>query len=185
MTIATLTTYLLQAMAAWVPAATQPEGAEKALVRYEAIAKDIAALTLDEAQNPLFAGNDGREKTALLVASIASFESFYRADVDEGRARGDKGASYCLMQVRVGEGKTPEGWTGADLIASRSKCLMAGLNRIRESFSMCKALPQAFRLAGYTAGHCVQEPKAEARMNRATRWLSAHPLPGREPNAPR
>jgi hypothetical protein len=180
MMIAALTTYLLQAMTAWVPPSTHPEGAEKALVRYEAIARDIATLSLDEAQNPLFAGSDGREKTALLLASIASFESYFRADVDEGRARGDKGASYCVMQVRVGEGKTPEGWTGRELIASRSKCLMAGLNRIRESFSLCKSMPQVFRLSGYTSGHCGQEPKAEARMNRATRWLAAHPLPARD-----
>lgn len=176
MTITTLTTYLLQAMMTWVPAASHPEGLEKALVRYESIAKDIATVALDESQAPLFAGSDGREKTALLLASIASFESFFRADVDEGRARGDHGGSWCLMQIQVG-GRTAEGWTGKDLIGSRSKCLVAGLNRIRESFSMCRALPQHFRLAGYTAGRCVEEPKAEQRMTRATKWLAAHPLP--------
>ena len=176
MTIATLMTYLLQAMAAWVPPAQQPEGTDKAVARYQSIARDIATIALDEAQNPLFAGTDGREKTALLVASIASFESFYRADVDEGRSRGDHGGSFCLMQIQVGNGKTPEGWTGPELVATRSKCLMAGLNRIRESFSMCRTLPQAFRLSGYTSGRCTQEPKAEARMNRATRWLASHPV---------
>jgi hypothetical protein len=176
MTITTLTTYLLTAMTTWVPAATHPEGAEKAMARYESIARDIATVALDEGQTPLFAGADGREKTALLLASIASFESFFRADVDEGRARGDNGGSYCLMQIQVGT-KTAEGWTGKDLIASRHKCLVAGLNRIRESFVMCRALPQPYRLAGYTCGRCVQEPKAEQRMNRAIKWLAAHPLP--------
>jgi hypothetical protein len=178
MTITTLMTYLLQAMAAWVPPAQHPEGTDKAQARYDSIARDIATVALDEAQNPLFAGSDGREKTALLVASIASFESYFRADVDEGKARGDKGGSYCLMQIQVGNGRTPEGWTGPELIASRPKCLMAGMNRIRESFSMCRNLPQAFRLSGYTSGRCTQEPKAEARMNRATRWLASHPLTG-------
>lgn len=176
MTITTLTTYLLTAMTTWVPAATHPEGTDKALARYESIARDIAAVALDEGQTPLFAGADGREKTALLLASIASFESYFRADVEEGRARGDNGGSYCLMQIQVGT-KTAEGWTGKDLIASRQKCLVAGLNRIRQSFAMCRALPQTFRLAGYTCGRCLEEPKAEQRMSRAIKWLAAHPLP--------
>ena len=175
--VAALATYLVVAMTAWVPPAQHVEGRDKALERYESIAKDIATVAMDEANDPLFAGGDGRQKTALLMASIASFESYYRADVDSGKARGDNGKSWCLMQIQVGTGKTAEGWSGEELIASRNKCLTAGLNKLRVSMAFCRALPLRFRLAGYTHGKCIEDPKSETRMGRATRWLSDHPFP--------
>src|SRR5262249_4293140 len=99
MSIATLSAYILSAMIAWMPLKVHHREAEdEARARYQAIAQDIAAVALDENEPPLFAGEDGRTQTALLVASIASFESHFRADVDAGKARGDNGISWCVMQ---------------------------------------------------------------------------------------
>ena len=94
-----VTTWLVGAMIAWVPPLHDADR-----VRYESIARDMVAVAYDDQEAPLFAGADGRAKTALLMASIASFESQYRADVDDGRVTGDHGRSFCLMLVQVGGG---------------------------------------------------------------------------------
>jgi len=177
MSVSTLATYLLSAMVAWMPPKVHHrEGEAAALLRYEAIATDIAKIALDENEQPLFAGEDGRTQTALLVASIASFESHFRADVDEGKARGDNGVSWCLMQVQV-HGKTAEGWTGAELVNDRTKCLKAGLHLIRESFAMCKHMPLRHKLSGYTVGTCGSDTASEWRVGRAVKWMKEHPTP--------
>ena len=177
MTTATLAAYLLTAMISWMPTKVHHrEGEAVALARYESIATDIAKVALDENEIPLFAGEDGRTQTALLVASIASYESHFRADVDEGRARGDKGISWCIMQIQV-HGKTLEGWSGKDLIDDRAKCLAAGLHLVRESFTMCKSMALRHKLSGYTSGRCSDDPASEARIGRAVKWMKEHPTP--------
>ncbi len=143
-----VTTWLVGAMMAWVPPQRDVDR-----TRYEAIANDLVSVVYDEQEQPAFTGDAGRAKTALLMASIASFESGYRADVDDGRTTGDHGRSYCLMQVQV-VGKTSEGWTGRDLVTDRTKCFRAALKRIRISFDWCKDHALEDRLAGYTSGLC-------------------------------
>jgi hypothetical protein len=178
MSIATLSAYIVTAMVAWMPlkAHSYREGEEEARARYEAIAHDIATVALDEAETPLFAGEDGRTQTALLVASIASFESHFRADVDLGQKRGDNGISWCVMQVQV-HGKTTEGWTGKDLIDDRTKCIRAGLHLIQYSFNWCKSQPLRHKLSGYTMGTCGADPASETRVGRAVKWMKEHPAP--------
>ena len=173
MQITALATYLVSAMTAWTPPQQHPEGAAAAAKRYEAIARDIATVVLDEKEAPVFAGENGRAQTALLLASIASFESAYRADVDSGRVRGDHGVSWCVMQVQVW-GKTAEGWTGKDLVEDRSKCMAVALHRVRQSFDACRSLPMADRLSVYTSGSCRVEPQSEYRTWRAMRWFKDH-----------
>jgi hypothetical protein len=177
MSIATLSAYIVTAMVAWMPLKVHyREGEAAARERYEAIARDIATVALDEAETPLFAGEDGRTQTALLVASIASYESYFRADVDNGKARGDHGVSWCLMQVQV-HGKTAEGWTGEELIQDRTRCIRAGLHRIRQSFTWCKHLPLRHKLSGYTVGTCTADTASESRIGRAIKWMKEHPAP--------
>lgn len=175
MQITTLASYLVSAMTAWTPPQQHPEGAEVARQRYESIARDIATVVSDEKEFPIFAGDHGRTQTALLLAAIASFESAFRADVDDGRVRGDSGVSWCVMQVQV-RGKTAEGWTGKDLVSDRQKCLSAALHLVRESFTMCKSMPLSYRLSGYTSGTCRAEREAEYRTGRAVRWFKQHPV---------
>ncbi len=176
MTIEILAAWLLSAMVAWVPPSQQwREGEFHATDRYASIAQDIARVALDPEEPPLFEGPQGRAQTALLMASIASFESFFRADVDKGIVKGDHGRSWCLLQVQV-HNKTAEQWTGPDLINDRTKCLRAGLHLMRNSFVWCRGLKLIDRLAGYTRGHCIEEPYAEQRMRRALDWWKHHPF---------
>lgn len=163
--------WLLGAMASWVPWASPAEHA-----RYASIAADLAGVTLDPSEKPAFGGEDGRAKTALLLASIASFESGYRADVDDGRTRGDNGSSWCLMQVRV-IGKTRDGYSGQDLVRDRTKCFRVALRVVRESFEWCKDKAIEDRLGGYTVGQCTEnEPLARNRFGRARTYWRGHPF---------
>jgi hypothetical protein len=178
-----LIAYLIAAMVTWSPPADHDYYAsrEETLDRYAAIAHDIATVALDPAEAPLFGGPQGRAQTALLVASVAFYESGgYRRDVDFGigkKARGDSGRSWCLMQINLGEGATLESWTGRDLVAERQKCLRVGLRRMRDSFAMCKELPFMDRLSGYTTGRCTEgDDYSHRRMRRALDWWTSHPL---------
>jgi len=172
-----LAMWLVSAMLSWSPPIKLTETEQS---RYQAIARDVAAVAFDSNEKPLFDGEDGRAKTALLMASIASFESGFRADVDDGRVKGDHGTSWCLMQIRV-IGKTRDGWLGEDLVKDRSKCFRVALRLMRESFSWCKERSIEDRLAGYTIGTCKEnEPLARNRFYRARNWWKEHPLPAPE-----
>ena len=70
--------WLVAAMFAWTPAH------EVDRARFTEIASDIAAVVYDPEEEPLFSGEDGRAKTALLLASIAAHESTFREDVENG-----------------------------------------------------------------------------------------------------
>jgi hypothetical protein len=174
-----LVTYLVAAMTTWVPMKAQvAEPTEHAIARYESIARDVAAVALDDMEEPLFAGKDGRVQTALFLLSIASFESSYRLSVDEGIGRGDHGDSYCLMQIRVGLGTTREGWTGRQLVTDRRMCFRAALHILHGSFSVCRALPLDDRMSAYATGRCLPNcDVARSRMGRARAWWSAHAPP--------
>ena len=130
-----LVAYLLAAMLAWVPAGVQKahEAPEEAQTRYEAIARDVAAVALDPDETSIFAGPGGRARTALVLLSVASYESYFRKDVDEGTRLGDHARSYCIEQIRVGDGTTREGWSGPDLIADRKRCVRARRRRLKQS----------------------------------------------------
>ena len=85
-----LTTYLLTAMLAWVPAKAHQarETADATQARYASIASDVAIVASDPAEPPLFQGSDGRVRTALLLLSVAYWESAFRPDVDGGLVGG-------------------------------------------------------------------------------------------------
>ena len=162
--------WLLKAMIAWVPAQAPAD-----VALYDSIANDFASVALDAAEQPVFPGELGRARTALLMASIASWESGYHAGVDDGRITGDGGSSYCIMQVRV-IGKTAEGWTGRDLTSDRQKCLRVALRHIRESFRWCHRSALEDRLAGYTVGSCRENERlSRTRVSRAERFWSRNP----------
>ncbi len=175
-----LVTYLVAAMVAWVPlrAQTPVESSAAARARYAGIARDVAQVVVDEEETPLFPGPDGRAQTALLMLSVASFESSYRRTVDDGIGRGDHGRSYCLMQIRVGAGATREGWTGPQLIEDRTRCFRAALHILRASFSACQKLTLDDRMSAYATGHCVAEATiSRSRFARARAWWESHALP--------
>lgn len=146
------------AMATWVP--LTPSQVE----RYEDIASDIVDVA---SENPLYDGEEGIAKTALLMASIASYESFYRKDVDTLKVKGDNGAALCLMQVHPRKGED---------LSDRKNCFRVALMRIHESFSACRFLPFEDRLSAYTRGTCAKDSASEWRVGRAHRWWKAHPF---------
>lgn len=144
------------------------ETQEEMTARYTSIAEDLASVVT--ASDPLFPDDDNRVKTAALMLSIASHESGFVKFVDGGRNRGDKGHSWCLMQVNVGYGTlwygTPEmrKWTGVDLISDRKKCFKAGLEALRISITRCPAGPNGASLNMYATGKC--EVPSEAAKKR-------------------
>ena len=106
------------------------------------------------------------------MLSVAWHESGFRKDVDLGvgkLARGS-GTDSCLMQIRVGSRRTPEGWSHEDLVTDREKCFRAGLAIIRRSFGACHKLDQRDWLGVYTRGSCQSdEPFSRSRMALASR----------------
>jgi hypothetical protein len=161
-------TWLVAAMFAWTPAK------EVDRARYTEIANDIASVAYDPAEAPLFSGDDGRARTALLLASIAAHESTFRVDVDEGRARGDGGTSWCFMQLHIGVGKTVEGWSGDDVTADRKLCFRAGLHIARESFRMCVGEPTIEKLSAYASGRCGRSAESRQMISRALAYTQRH-----------
>ncbi len=182
MTIVTLK-YLLAAMAAWVQIlAARWVGEEPAaqLVRRENIARAAWTVAHDPHEPALFGGPQGRAKTALFMLSIASFESGYHRRVDNGEKRGDKGNSSCLMQVWTPcrSCRTPDGWTGDDLVASHERCFRAGLHALAMSLERCAHLKGSDKFSLYTNGQCTTGAwAARHRVARAEAWLTEHPMP--------
>lgn len=144
---------------------TSPENLESMKARYQSIAEDVVAVS--EAEQA-FTGADAVGRTAAILVAISYMESGFRYDVDRGKCwKGScdeykgKATSFCLAQIHIGEGKTQEGWTGADLIADRKKCYTTALHLIKQSIGACG------NLSGYTLGTCTaNEPKAVARWNK-------------------
>ena len=162
-----ITAYLFAAMTSWSPLSVHAyaEPAAVTEARYERIAEEVAATVADEA--PLFAGDDGRAKTALYALSIASYESGgFRADVLSCQTRGDGGRSYGLYQS-----------SDRTACASIHAATVIALRQIRQSWDACHDLPQEARLGAYTAGDCEAGARSSAtRVRRAQRYWVAHPF---------
>jgi hypothetical protein len=171
-------TYLVAAMATWVPLHAHPEPNEDTAKRYDAIAHDAIEIAYDESEAPLFPGPNGRVQTALLMLATASLESSFRKGVDDGTRLGDHGRSFCLMQVRVGDGVTMDGFSGYDLITDRTKCFRAGLHILRGSFAACHRLELMDRMSAYATGRCTPgEEHSRLRVGRALDWWGTHEPP--------
>jgi hypothetical protein len=141
------------------------ETVEQKTARYQSIAQDLYDVVYDPDADPVYGGPNGRRRTALLMLAIAFHESGFAHDVDIGpcyrgrdgqSARCDHGKSACVMQLHVGEGTTPEGYSQADLFADRKKCFRAALARIRSSLGECKHLDERHRLNAYASGVCTR-----------------------------
>ncbi len=177
-----LVAYLISAMLAWSPPRDHEyyEAREDTVARYAGIAQTIARVVLDPAEPPLFGGPDGRAETGLFISSVAFYESGgFRRDVELGtgsHSRGDRGRSWCLLQVNIGGGMTAERWTGPELVNDQEKCIRAGLHRMRESFMRCHAQTFVDRLSGYTDGRCRDGADASHRRTiRAIDFWEKHP----------
>lgn len=112
------------------------------------LAVDVRAVAL--AEEPLFDGDDGRQRTAMLLAVWTMRESAGKAD-----AIGDKGAACsCLQMHEVAR----QGVTCAALMADRRLALATGLAWMRKMRDACGSVPAGLR--AYSAGICSGSPRA-------------------------
>jgi hypothetical protein len=150
-----------------VPARETLEAGEE---RYRAIAADVADVVASAP--PIFAGPDGRARTAALLVAVAALESGLRLDVDSGTRRG--GGGECgLWQTMPVAGRCPE---------TRRAGAALALERMRRSFAACHAAPVAERLAAYASGHCSAGlAESRARVGLAQRVVARHPPPKETP----
>ncbi len=165
-----LALYLSAALHAWCPANQHlfVEAAAITEARYADIADTIATIALDPAEGPLFAGGDGRARTALLLASIASFESgCFRGDIQFCAASGDSGRAWGLYQSHAGRTRVCWSLQAATVVA---------LRQVRESFVACEQLEPDRWLNEYASGTCSRGTReSRNRWNRARDWMRVHP----------
>lgn len=140
--------FVLAAMASLVPDGDHTELAA-------AVARAV------EADPPLFANDEQRHMTAAYYVAL-----LYRESNFDNGAIGDNGRSYCAGQILLGKRKTPEGWSGEDLIADPDKCLTVVSRMLRESFHACRRLPVSERQAVYVRGSCSSERGRQMSRNR-------------------
>ena len=174
--------WLVATMLRWTLPTPQHEAAA---ARYEEIAKDAVEVAFDPAEKPLFGNSIGRTQSVIVMLAIASYESGFRKDVEEGRARGDHGRSWCLMQINLGTSRVrldgdgwawakegePGAWSGEDLAADRQKCFRMALHFARVSYRACGDLSL------YTSGACSStEKSAQFRALRAKDALRRNPI---------
>jgi len=172
-----LAIYVLAAMLAWTrPHGVPRDDADRAWLT--GIADDIAAVSLEEA--PLFRDDPLRVRTALVVASVARFESSFADWVDDGRCND---AAWRLVSLEIHHGSTCDGghafslWqihpfagpTGQAMIGDRRVAIREAIARMRVSLDAGKGL------CWYTgeSGDC---PKAEVRLRTALVWEKGHPF---------
>lgn len=117
-----------------------------------------------EESEPLFAGDDGRMRTAALLVSLAYFESTFKPS-----AVGDRGSSLGLFQ-------TSRHWvrmSADEYLRDAKEQAKTALALVRESFSACAARPLDARLAWYASGSCSRGGAASThRVGLAKRLLA-------------
>jgi len=185
--------WIYDASVEWIPPAPVAgwESRAESDTRRLAIATDIAAVSFDPAESPLFAsGSDhaSRANTALFLASIARYESGFDVRVDTGHCEAlpggikagwcDGGNAHSLWQHNIGNGKTIDGWTKVDLVSDRRKAIRAALHALHHSVKMCgKMYSGADAFSVYATGTCGVSEKMRERLRGATAWAKDHPVP--------
>ena len=167
----------------WYPGAEETK--EDGHTRYDSIATDIVETAFNPNTKPIFKSTvHGRSMMAAVWMGIALHESGFMKNVDKNigkYGRGDRGRSWCIMQMNIGKGKTipwnvvkdriphwgdpPEeifdGYAGPELIENRQLCLSEAHHLVRDSFKKCKELPLVEHLTGYAAGSCTPRNDTE------------------------
>jgi len=202
-----LITYIFAAMLSWIPVRNLTpygETEDEAKTRLHSIAEDIVAIALDPGEPPVFARADGRVKTALLQAAIASMETGYQKFVDDGSCnradyradrRGDCDGrhAFSLWQIHVAGGGyvlLEDGTLTSRMYASKdvldAHALVGGAEMIADRKVAARVAQRIEReslkyhgsLCAYSGESCMDDrhPKAKARLERATAYYAAHPF---------
>lgn len=137
--------------------------------RYWGIARDAWAVA-GEPEAPQLGT---RAQTAAAILAVAFHESGFAPDVDRGPCyrggsqgrRCDSGRAFCMMQIQMTHaGRTPEGYTGAELFQDRRKCLRAGLRQLAASQAQCGRHGWSLRFGIYASGSCTVGQKTAKEL---------------------
>jgi hypothetical protein len=138
---------------------------------YEDTAKAIVDIV--EAEEPLFSGAQGREKSAAVLVALAWAESRF-----DPKAVGDHGRSVGLYQIFGPNLPTPEGFGRADILGHPGNASRVALRMIRASMAVCSKFPLLDRLGWYAAGDCQRGASASRfRLGLAMKVMASHPVP--------
>jgi hypothetical protein len=163
----------------WYPDAQETE--EEARARYDGVASDVVFTAFQSStKTPFMQRESGRSRLVAVWLGVMLHESGFMKNVDFNLGkygRGDQGLSWCLMQLRIGTGKTQKwnvaknrrpywgdsedemhpGYTGQELIADRKLCLSEGHKLVWASFKSCEDRPLEDRLTAYAVGFCKDQ----------------------------
>lgn len=189
-----LSNYLLAAIVSWLQTA-QP-ASEEMVARQRSVADDVAAVVSDESEPAVW--KQGAVMSGLVLASLAVMEGGISRYVDSGECNDlgwreknrsvlaagdcDGGRAYSLWQIHAGKGLVlvagggyayrgqAEGQlvTAQDMVGDRKVAARAALHILRSS------VRHGGGLCEYT-GEKGQCPKAKMRLEKAERYLRAHP----------
>lgn len=206
MQIEALTHYILTAMLSWTPIQNftmHGEAEDHARARLQDIASDIASVFTDSNEAPVFSGPTGRVRSALLLASIGSFEGGWQQFVEEGdcnktgykadgRGSCDGGFAFTSWQIHIaGGGFLYVGGRLTNVTYERQYAKdhpneiingnrLVADRRIAVRVAKDLIIETAGRdclLCGYAGESSLQaHPKADARLQRAKDYWARHPF---------
>lgn len=166
-----ITAWLLLAIEAWAAVPRQPNADEI----HERVAEAIVAVAYDQAEPPVYQGDYGRARTALLLASIAGLETRYLERVITGHCvpgECDNGHAFGMLQQHVGRfGVRLVGGRAALCFVAASDCYSA-MELVDDLTLQVRVGLHVYRTQGvraYTPGL-----KAQAQANL---WIVAHAPP--------
>jgi hypothetical protein len=133
--------------------------------------------------SPVFDGEDGTDRTAALLVSVAWYESRFQVDAAGdcakktavGTCAGGKPRSFGLFQIH----ESNHAWLGVtreQITADPEVAAAAALKMIHASFVICRARPLEGRLGWYARGGsgCPEESRESKHRVLKARWLFAH-----------
>jgi len=209
--------YLVAAMTTWVSFSSQlardhqghwvrddkgsyvKEDEASVKARYEADAERIVDVTYDDTLKPIFRGEEGRLKTALLLGAIASLEGGFHEWVENGDCNQagwlgggcDGGHAYSIFQIHVYDYMIKDGvltqsrYVDKEYREAHQDEIIKGQTLIDDPY---KAVLVAYYLAlnsmttyhslcAYSGESCTgNHPKATQRLDRAQDYLRTHPF---------
>ena len=125
-------------------------------------------------QNPIFANDPNKQRTAALVLAVNFREGSLIPSIRGDKDKNGNFTSFCSMQIHLPYGaKTEEGWTGEELAADPVKCVTVGVRMLRVSRNLCPKHPVAFYAEGVDNRACTS-PRAQRISN--DRMFIAHRL---------
>jgi hypothetical protein len=155
----------MSTLLAWVLAASSTLAPGRS---HDALSEAIVSRV--EAEAPLFTGDEDKRRTASLLVAMAFRESSLRADAVGDKVNG-KPTSFCAFQIHLPwDRKTPEGWSGEELLADPQKCVTTAMRMIRASMKVCSAHP----LAWYASGPAGCESPRAQRISRDRLAIAQH-----------